>query len=882
MSLDIAAMDIGIDLGTTFSVIAVNGNVPLATDYPPGTYLSDCDVTIVPTPYGEPSFPSVYMEDPENVGTYLFGTDALQRADYGHAPVMFSKRKIGTCEPIQTLTGAITAKDVARAFLRYLKHCAERALGQPVERAVVTHPAYFDRLAVEETRQAAREAGFDMSLPEQMLMEPVAAALTYTRTDKRDPLRVLTYDLGGGTFDVTFLVRSSGVIEMRAFDGDHLLGGYNFDRELLHWVRQQLQVRGRNIVLDENDAMDRGRLIRLLRIAEQVKIDLAKAPSDATMVEFRARDVLRDTDGRDVAVNERLSRSQFVELIQPYLARTVEACKRALQKAHVGADDLDEVLLVGGSTWAPWVASAVSAAFPRATPRLFYPDLCVGAGAAIHAKLVLPSLVEAAGFRIVLDIPDVAVVSTLNIAGQVIADRSGLALELRLPDASVRPRTPLSPAGHFLFADVELSDEGANRLALRLYADGTFVLEHRFEIRFAPESTETSSVTTVLPKPLFVETYDGLVPLAAEGSPLPAKISQTFQRQNDNPSISLRLFQDHDPIGELRIENIPPGGGRGSFVDLIVEVTATNQLRGTAQVRTQEGRIVVQSDVRVDFEAPKIPSIETLRERFAELRDRAAELSKGAESSEDRLSEFAAPVVSEIERLLSQQPLERQEVHTALRRLNLLLNPPQDDMRPTLAEFRSAAQRYRRLLTELERHTGELLAQAGRERKPAAIDEKAVASAERIARRATHYRALIDKYEREGIAAHQRRDRKGWARIYDALTDLELQVRTPSPRQAPPTRIAKLFASFEVIRHLAQLDAQTERLRAAGRLDDWSGELDRIRHGIEVAGAEIEAINDDLPSDQAHAQVQRIVTRSLQPLKEAIDRLGVDISRVGR
>ena len=161
----------------------------------------------------------------------------VQKAEDGFAPVMFSKRKIGTLEAIPLATGTVMAKEVAARFLQYLKESAEHALGSPVTRAVVTHPAYFDSVAVEETREAAQEAGFDMSLPQQMLMEPTAAALAYTRTDTRDPLRMLTYDLGGGTFDVTYMERIDGVIQIRSFDGNHLLGGYNFDKELVRLVR---------------------------------------------------------------------------------------------------------------------------------------------------------------------------------------------------------------------------------------------------------------------------------------------------------------------------------------------------------------------------------------------------------------------------------------------------------------------------------------------------------------------------------------------------------------------------------------------------------------------------------------------------------------------
>ena len=121
-------MDIGIDLGTTFSVIAVNGKVELADDYPPGIYLEECDVTIIPSAYGEATFPSVVMQDPDTPDEYLFGSDALKKAEEGFASVMFSKRKIGTKEAIPMQTRTIVAKEVACKLLRYMKDCAERAL----------------------------------------------------------------------------------------------------------------------------------------------------------------------------------------------------------------------------------------------------------------------------------------------------------------------------------------------------------------------------------------------------------------------------------------------------------------------------------------------------------------------------------------------------------------------------------------------------------------------------------------------------------------------------------------------------------------------------------------------------------------------------------
>ncbi|HYH67187.1 MAG TPA: Hsp70 family protein, partial [Urbifossiella sp.] len=615
-------MDIGIDLGTTFSVLAVNGKVALAADYPPGLYLGECDVTVIPTPYGEPTFASVMMFDPDDLGRPLFAADAVLRAEEGHALVAFSKRKIGTQELIPTAARPVSAREVARGFLHHLKECAERALGRPVRRAVVTHPAYFDRNQVEETRLAAIDAGFDMGLPVQMLMEPLAAAYTYVRTDPRDPLRVLTYDLGGGTFDVTYLERNEGVIAMRSFDGDPLLGGYNFDRALVHWLRERVAARGRTVVFDEDDPADRGRLSRLLRIAEGVKIALAKAPDDATPVDFRVRNVIVDDKGKDVAVNERISRAEFVGLIRPLLDRTVAACHRALGKAKVEAEDVDEVLLVGGSTRGPWVAECVRAAFPRLTPKLFEPDLCVGAGAAIAARLTLPPLVETGACRLVLDAPEQSAVPRVSVAGRVTGTDGPLRATLDLPTGESLGPTELRPDGGFLFDNIDLSEDGPSRFSLTVAtADGTVVIAHPFEVAYSPQTTETTAVTTVLPKSLSIETLDGLTLLAAEGAPLPARCEQTFRRLNDNPSIPLRLFQGTEPVGEVRILNIPKEGGRGSFVDLRLELTEKNQIKGTAQVRTPNGNVVARADVSIHFDTPEVPPAGILIDQYDELRN---------------------------------------------------------------------------------------------------------------------------------------------------------------------------------------------------------------------------------------------------------------------
>ncbi len=252
-------MDIGIDLGTTYSVIAVKGEQQLVAGYPQPWYLPECDVTIIPTPNGDFTFPSVFWADPDDPENILVGVEARKKAEDGAAPIMFSKRSIGSDDRLPMNGREYAAKEVAVHILRYLKSSAERALGQPVNRAVVTHPAYFNLVQVQETREAAIEAGLNMSDEKQMMMEPDAAALAYLQGNDTDPLRVLVYDLGGGTFDVTVMERSQGVIDHKGFDGNHLLGGYNFDRKLVQWTLDRLRDSGRVIPYDDNDPDDRGR-----------------------------------------------------------------------------------------------------------------------------------------------------------------------------------------------------------------------------------------------------------------------------------------------------------------------------------------------------------------------------------------------------------------------------------------------------------------------------------------------------------------------------------------------------------------------------------------------------------------------------------------------
>ena len=879
-------MDIGIDLGTTFSVIAVNGQVALQPDWPEPLYLRECDVTIIPTPFAEPTFPSVVVEDAEHPGSYCFGSEAVLKAEEGCAAAAFTKRRIGTCEDIPLATQRLTAKDVARELLRHLKSCAERALGQTVTRAVVTHPAYFDRAAVEETRQAACEAGFDMSLPAQMLMEPVAAALAYARTDARDPLRIMTYDLGGGTFDVTYLVRDSGIVEARAFDGDHLLGGYNFDRQLVQWLLTRLAARGRQTAFDSDDLDDRSRLSRLLRAAEQVKLALAAAPDDATPVDFRIRGILRDVGGADIPANERICRAEFVKLIQPYLDRTIAACRSALAKAGAAVEDLDELLLVGGSSYGPWVSAALRQAFPHVAPRLFSPDLCVGAGAAIHGKMVLPSLVAASNYSLLLDVPATSMLETVNVAGQLTEAGGGAlsqTLTIRLQrrgDAEVH-ETVVAPAGRFLLPNVELVPEETNRFVLDvLDVRRATVFSHTFTTRCTAETAEMSGVKIALPRPLFIKTQDGMVALAEEGASLPARCRRSFLRQNSNPNISLTLYQECDPIGEIRIENIPAEAGVGATVDLEVEVTVDNEIRGKARVRTPQGCLALETGVHVQLDVAEIPAIEPLRHALGELQDLYQVVLATDEQRAAELRQRCPSQIEEIRRLLDQPLPERQEIHLALRRLRQTLCPPEDNLSPPQRIFENVAAQCRAALAEAIAKASRVLEECWAADSAEQLNKNLAAAAQATLNRAGALRRLLDTWEQKGAAARACGDTIAWARAFDTITDLAQRIDKTPAAEPPPTIVCKLYARQELSRQEQQLDKKAATLAAAGRSADWAAEIERIRNGLTAVDTEIGRIDDATEKALGLAQVRKVLARSLQPLSQAIACLGQDVTRV--
>jgi len=855
-------MNIGIDLGTTFSVIAVKGQVNLRDGYPPPDYLPECDTTIIPTPDGDRTFPSVFWVDPDNPNNIVIGTEAKQKAEDGHSPIMFSKRSIGTDEPLKINDRTFTAKEVATHILRHLKDCAERALGEPIRRAVITHPAHFTPNQVDETREAAQDAGFDMSHPEQMMMEPTAAAIAYFKDDKRDPLRVLAYDLGGGTFDVTILERREGVVNMRAFEGDHLLGGYNFDRALVQEVLNRLKAAGRDVPYDENSAEDRGRWARLMQVAENVKIQLSEQKNDKVPVQFRLPNVLVYSEGRHVQILERINREQYAALIQDHLDETIDCCRSALSKAGMSLDELDAILLVGASTYGQWVTRRITDELKMEVVP-YSPDVCVAAGAAIMAAK-LPDEVIGKDLRISLDVASTSALPKTNISGTLLrndgkqlteAARTHLCVSLLTPLAGKLGPVSLSKNCRFIFHDVELLEDDSSSFSLQINdEDGRELMAHEFKVRYAPDDEDIPSFITSLPQPLYLRVAGGMKLIADEGVNLPAKCEVTVKKLRTEPVIKLRIYLKEDEVGFILIEDIPEDAGEGCPVVLDLEITEKGTLTGIARVLNRNDAVVAQNEVQIKFPPIALPTLPQLLAEFEILEDKRQQELALSQVPERRtlLGGKGKKLASKIKKLFGEPKSDKQELAREIRKMDRLVNPPRDDMDPPRAYFMG-----------LLEHCRSLMDANGSDPEVQPL------------------RPMWDRINEQGREAYITKNHKNWATayeslrlLYERLANLGKTNNGGDGEDIPPTEISK-DQGHQVVEGLRALLA-TERMKVES-LPDYATGIRRLVDDIEKKLAEIDAkidkISSELPPKQGLAQVQ-IALQSTRKLEKDIRNLG--------
>ena len=351
---------IGIDLGTTNSVVSVmEGGEP----------------TVITNPEGSRITPSVvgFTKDGQRLVGRLAKNQAVSNPDRTISSI---KRHMGEANYHVTIDGKnYTPPEISAMILQKLKSDAEAYLGETVTQAVITVPAYFNDSQRQATKDAGKIAGLEVL---RIINEPTAAALAYG-LDKDQDETVLVFDLGGGTFDVSILELSEGVFEVKATNGDTVLGGDDFDKKVMDWMVEQFKKEnGIDLSQDKMSAQ------RLIEAAEKAKIELSSMSQTNINLPFITADA---TGPKHLDLT--LSRAKFDELTADLVERTMIPTRKAMEDAGLSGNEIDKIILVGGSSRIPAVQEAIRKILGKEPSKGVNPDECVSIGAAIQGGVLV-------------------------------------------------------------------------------------------------------------------------------------------------------------------------------------------------------------------------------------------------------------------------------------------------------------------------------------------------------------------------------------------------------------------------------------------------------------------------------------------------------------
>lgn len=374
---------IGIDLGTTNSCVAVlEGNEPV----------------VIANSEGRRTTPSIVAFLDGGNGERKVGDPAKRQAITNPRHTISSiKRFMGEkFSNVRTETGRVsyevvkgdndtlrvrigdrtyTPQEISAMILQKMKKTAEDFLGQEVTRAVITVPAYFDDAQRQATKEAGEIAGLKV---ERIINEPTAAALAYGMDKKGQDLKIAVYDLGGGTFDISVLELGDGVFEVKSTNGDTHLGGDDFDQVIIDWLADEFKTEQNMDLRKEPMALQ-----RLKEAAEKAKIELSSSNETDINLPY-----ITAIDGVPTHLVRKLTRSKFEQLASSLVQRTLEPCKKALSDANMKPSDIDEVILVGGSTRIPAIQKLVEDFFGKSPSKGVNPDEVVAIGAALQGGVL--------------------------------------------------------------------------------------------------------------------------------------------------------------------------------------------------------------------------------------------------------------------------------------------------------------------------------------------------------------------------------------------------------------------------------------------------------------------------------------------------------------
>ena len=374
---------IGIDLGTTNSCVSVmEGNEPV----------------VIPNSEGKRTTPSIVAFLDEGKGERKVGDPAKRQAITNpkntinsvkrfmgkkYSDINEEKRNLsyvvekGSNDTVRVKIGSrkYTPQELSAMILQKMKSTAEDYLGSEVKEAVITVPAYFNDSERQATKEAGTIAGLDVK---RIINEPTAAALAYGLDKKDKDLKIAVYDFGGGTFDISILELGDGVFEVKSTNGDVHLGGDDFDSVLIDWLAEEFK-KDEGIDLREDPMA----LQRLKEGAEKAKIELSSSTSTEINLPY-----IMPVDGVPKHLVKSLSRAKFEQLSQKLIERTLDPCKKALKDAKIDVSEIDEVILVGGTTRIPKIQEEVEKFFKKKPSKGVNPDEVVAVGAAIQGGVL--------------------------------------------------------------------------------------------------------------------------------------------------------------------------------------------------------------------------------------------------------------------------------------------------------------------------------------------------------------------------------------------------------------------------------------------------------------------------------------------------------------
>lgn len=373
---------IGIDLGTTNSCVAVmEGNQPTVIINEEGSRTTPSVVAFTDNgerKVGNPAKRQA-ITNPKNT---IFSIKRFMGETYDQvgneiARVPYNVVRGENNTPRVEINGRqYSPQEISAIILQKMKKTAEDYLRQEVTEAVITVPAYFSDSQRQATKEAGKIAGLEVK---RIINEPTAAALAYGLDKKNKNMKVAVYDLGGGTFDISILELGDGVFEVKSTNGDTHLGGDDFDQAIIEWLAREFATENGGIDL-KKDPMA---LQRLKEAAEKAKIELSSAASAEINLPY-----ITAVDGMPKHLVKTLTRAKFEALCDDLFQRSIEPCRKALQDAHLNASDIDEVLLVGGSTRIPKVQELVRNFFGKEPNKSVNPDEVVAIGAAIQGGVL--------------------------------------------------------------------------------------------------------------------------------------------------------------------------------------------------------------------------------------------------------------------------------------------------------------------------------------------------------------------------------------------------------------------------------------------------------------------------------------------------------------